>query len=93
MSMKTKKNMDYGSIKGLYFDWLLSLVTSPFDETPIRDRVYLMKQMFNKTFEWSVPYDDNRVVDALQLRGMYDYIYGDGEASLLPDPVNCDRHS
>jgi len=55
-----------GTLRDLYFDWLFKKVTS---SSPIRKRYKkLLKYLFERDFYWSIPLDENRCFDALNLR-------------------------
>lgn len=47
-----------------YFEWLISQIEVPGDET-YND---LFERLHNVEFVWTVPNDDNRIADALELR-------------------------
>lgn len=47
-----------------YFQWLVSKIDIPTNRT----YVYLFERMHNLEFVWTVPHDDNRVQDGLDLR-------------------------
>lgn len=53
----------------LYFDWMCSLVCDDQFKTVYKD---LLMQMFNTTFLWSHQDDENRVVDGLDLRYIFE---------------------
>lgn len=57
-----------------YFDWLISQVSSRHNKNPSRTYTMLLEQLHRKPFEWSVPNDDNRVEDGLELR--YEFLNG-----------------
>lgn len=51
-----------------YFDWLYSKIGAVSDRNPQHSHWILAEMLFNREFHWSVPNDDNREGDGLQLR-------------------------
>ena len=87
--MRIKRSMNDNVLLEEYYSWLCNLV-----ETNKEDRSYflLMDALFNKEFKWSVPNDDNRIADALELRERfceeeldidYENVIFDKECSML----------
>src|SRR4051812_39835908 len=66
-----------------YFEWLISQITLPRNKTCYE----MLGQMHSFAFQWTVPNDDNRVQDGLDLR--YEY-FGDSSThgSLHPDTAS-----
>lgn len=56
------KQIDYE-----YYEWLISQIHIPNNKTYL----YLFERMHNLEFFWTVPNDDNRVHDGLDLRGEF----------------------
>lgn len=52
----------------LYLRWLHSQVSPVTAKNPSRTYFKLMKQLYEKEFVWTVPNDDNRVLDGQNLR-------------------------
>lgn len=60
----------------LYIDWLYSQVAPVSVSARSKSYWCLIRQLFKKEFVWTVPNDDNRCEDGIQLR--YDFINGTG---------------
>jgi hypothetical protein len=78
------------TINQIYFEWLLTQIALP------RDRTYneLLRRMHEFEFIWTVPNDDNRIQDALDLRG---YFLTEGKphhppVSVLEVLISLSRH-
>ena len=56
----------------LYFKWLYGQVADPKVTNPLRTYWKMLKQLYTKEFVWTVPNDDNRIVDGKDLR--YEFI-------------------
>lgn len=56
------------SLDERYLEWLYSLVGIVRNANPLRSHWLLTAQLLQKEFFWSVPNDDNRVADGLDLR-------------------------
>lgn len=54
-------------VSELYFEWLVGQINVGFGRTR-KTYLTLFRMMLDKEFVWSVPNDDNRVEDALELR-------------------------
>ena len=61
-----------------YYTWLTQHVDIPNGKKYLD----LFERMHNLEFVWTVPNDDNRVQDAIDLRGEFLNIYGGGELEL-----------
>ena len=61
-----------------YYIWLVKQVAIPNE----KNYLGLFERMHNTEFVWTVPHDDNRVQDGLDLRGEFLEIRGGGELSL-----------
>lgn len=60
-------------ITDAYFDWLYALVLPMTTvKNPSRSYSQLLEVLINIDFNWTVPNDDNRVMDALELR--YEFV-------------------
>ncbi len=68
-----------------YFLWLLNLVNTSY----INEEKYskLLWYLFNREFTWVIPNDENRAIDAIELRYEFSSTYGlavnDGPCSVL----------
>lgn len=67
---------------GAYFDWLYSQVAPANNWNPVRSRRQLLEVLIGIDFTWTVPNDDNRVMDALELRGEVVRPYPDPDDSV-----------
>jgi len=56
-------------VRGEYLTWLEDQLRDEY--SPTGEYWGLVNLMFDKEFTWSVPHDDNRIADALQLRNEY----------------------
>lgn len=67
--------MGKSSLRGDYLRWLESQLR---DESTRPSKSYwdLVNVMFERQFEWSVPHDDNRLADGLDLRAEYAHDFG-----------------
>lgn len=71
--------MTYHASDEGYFNWLYAKVEPAARHNPSRTHQLLCEQMYKTPFRWSVPNDDNRVEDALELRVQFmdHYAYDD----------------
>lgn len=76
MSALSKGELESGSIRTKYFDWLYSKIGFD-DETDDREQIFpyhiVTLQLFMKEFYPMVPYDENRDTDARTLRDRFVY--------------------
>ena len=61
-----------------YLQWLGQYAGVSSSANPDRTYNLLCEQLYNKSFEWSVPNDDNRIEDGLSFRQMFQLEY-DGD--------------
>lgn len=67
-----------------YLQWLYRQVASTRTKNPARTYWTLLTHLYHKEFKWSVPNDDNRLMDGLELRYEFKFqIAGDPN---IPDP-------
>ena len=57
-----------GTVYDQYFEWLYGSVASLRAKNPSQTHWKLLHQLFCTPFQWSVPNDDNRAGDGLELR-------------------------
>lgn len=57
-----------GTVYDQYFEWLYGLVASVRNRNPERGYWNLLRMMHSTEFTWSVPNDDNRWADGVDLR-------------------------
>lgn len=60
--------MTVGTLDDGYFEWLYRQIGSVRNRNPERSYWQLAKQLYTTSFSWSVPNDDNRCEDGLELR-------------------------
>lgn len=60
-----------------YFNWLISQIASPMNKSYIG----LYERMHSLEFVWTIPHDDNRVQDGLDLR--YEFLDGSRQRMVL----------
>lgn len=65
------------TLDGRYFDWLGEKVHLGNRKNPARSYLNLAKQLYQVSFHWYVPNDDNRAMDGLDLR--YEFLEELGE--------------
>lgn len=71
----------------LYFDWITRLV---FDDINMRnDYYYLLQALFNKDFYYTIPLDENRYADGMDLR--YRFCYDCGFDVSYADDLSKDK--
>lgn len=76
--------MTYGDrIQNKYFDYLCELIDAKRFSGPVSYRKLLMR-LHDIEFTWSVPFDDNRADDGVQLRRRFALIHDDMS---LPDYI------
>lgn len=63
------------SISSAYYEWLVERV---YDDTYSKNRSYnkLLKRLHTFAFRWSIPHDENRAKDGLELRHTFEYETG-----------------
>lgn len=60
-----------GTLDDLYFEWLYSKIGAVRNRNPARSYWSLAKHLYTKPFEWTIPNDDNREADGLDLRNEF----------------------
>jgi hypothetical protein len=66
---------DLDARRGVYIHWLENQLTSEGDR-PDRSYYELVHVMFNIEFTWTVPMDDNRVADGMEIRYEFAELHG-----------------
>lgn len=64
------------SVDNEYFNWLYKKIGPITDRNPSHSHFMLAEQLHQKTFKWSVPNDDNRVVEGMLLRDEFEGQFG-----------------
>lgn len=57
-----------GTLDDRYLEWLYSRIATSRNRNPSRSYWHLAVVLFSREFTWSVPNDDNRIADGLDLR-------------------------
>ena len=57
-----------GTLDERYLEWLYNQIGSYRNRNPLRSYWQLAVSLYKKPFTWSVPNDDNRIADGLDLR-------------------------
>lgn len=65
------------TLDNLYFEWLYKKVGNPREKNPDKSYWSLLWTLYSVQFMWSVPNDDNRLADGIELR--YDFLDESGE--------------
>lgn len=63
-------------IENLYFDWLCSKIMRVEASTPSTTFWGLFRYLHNHQYVWTIPGDDNRAADGVDLRHEYAYLTG-----------------
>lgn len=79
-----------GTINDRYFEWLYAHVGSVRNNNPSRSYWNLLRKMYTTKFYWFVHNDDNRVLDALELRVEFLHRWGteDVDVTWIHDDVS-----
>lgn len=84
------------NIRELYFQWLLDKIFTGVKEDSGREYTSLMLYLFDTVFYWSIPQDENRHDDGINLREVFFDEYCEAgnclsvdEKELIFNPKNC----
>lgn len=84
--------MDENVLIKLYYDWLVDQIDYDYKAGNYED---LLEYLFNMDFVWldTVPLDENRAIDGLELRENYAKIIGENDGNLLLNLLSRKRCS
>jgi hypothetical protein len=73
----------------LYFEWLLDQISGEYFNPSNHEEVLL--RLYLSSFYWSIPRDENRAIDAVELREFFadDYYMTYNELPYLDPPTDC----